>query len=256
MTSDKTPLGEDQIASFRSTGYLILPGFYDAGETAAIESWCDAVTARPEESGRHMVYYEDSALEPESRVRQRVENFTPFHGGFAELFTKGRMIDAVAQLLGEPACLFKEKINYKLPGGDGFKAHQDAQAGWGRYAPFFITALVSIDRATVANGCLEVVGGHHRAGLIGSEWAPLGEDQIAAMDFIPVPTEPGDAIFFDSLAPHRSAANLTDQQRRVLYVTYNAASAGDQRAQYFADKRASFPPDIERDPDKTYVFRV
>ena len=49
---------------------------------------------------------------------------------------------------------------------------------------------------------------------------------------------------------------MTDGKRRVLYVTYNAASAGDHREQYYADKRASFPPDIERDPKKEYVFRV
>jgi hypothetical protein len=42
----------------------------------------------------------------------------------------------------------------------------------------------------------------------------------------------------------------------VLYVTYNRASAGDHRQRYYADKRASYPPDIERDPAKTYVFRV
>jgi len=63
-------------------------------------------------------------------------------------------------------------------------------------------------------------------------------------------------MFFDSYAPHRSGPNLTDAPRRVLYVTYNRASAGDHRAKYFADKRKSFPPDIERAPGETYVFRV
>ena len=29
---------------------------------------------------------------------------------------------------------------------------------------------------------------------------------------------------------------------------------GDQRARYFADKHAAFPPDVDRDPEKTYVF--
>ena len=49
---------------------------------------------------------------------------------------------------------------------------------------------------------------------------------------------------------------MTDAKRRVLYVTYNAASAGDHRVQYYVDKRQSYPPDIERDPSKEYVFRV
>jgi len=34
--------------------------------------------------------------------------------------------------------LFKEKVNFKMPGGDGFKPHQDSQAGWDRYADYFV----------------------------------------------------------------------------------------------------------------------
>ena len=49
---------------------------------------------------------------------------------------------------------------------------------------------------------------------------------------------------------------MTNKRRRVLYVTYNAASEGDHRREYYADKRLSYPPDIEREPNKKYVFRV
>jgi len=73
---------------------------------------------------------------------------------------------------------------------------------------------------------------------------------------VPVPTGPGDVVFFDSFVPHASAPNLTANQRRVLYVTYNRASDGDHRVSYYADKRASFPPDIERLPGVAYRFRV
>ena len=30
----------------------------------------------------------------------------------------------------------------------------------------------------------------------------------------------------------------------------------DNRKKYYADKRLSYPPDIEREPNKKYVFRV
>ena len=79
---------------------------------------------------------------------------------------------------------------------------------------------------------------------------------MQGMAFEPCPTAPGDVVFFDSYAPHQSAPNLTDRRRRVLYVTYNRLADGDHRAQYYADKRLSFPPDIEREPDQEYVFRV
>ena len=47
-----------------------------------------------------------------------------------------------------------------------------------------------------------------------------------------------------------------DQARRVLYITYNKRSEGDSREQYYTEKRNNYPPDIERDPDKDYSFKV
>ena len=120
----------------------------------------------------------------------------------------------------------------------------------------FVTALVSIDRATTENGCLEMADAPRLAGLIGEEWTPLTPGQMAAFALIPVPSEPGDVLFFDSYAPHGSQPNMTDEARRILYLTYNALADGDHRRTYFADKRVSFPPDVERAPGAEYTFRV
>ena len=242
-----------QLAAMDRDGFLVVPGFFDAAETADLLRWTDEIGAAPEVPGRHMVYHEDSLTEPVHRVVQRIENFCPFHRGFDALVRHGRLVDWSGALLRERAVLFKEKINFKMPGAPGFKAHQDQQAGWSRYAPIFLTALVTIDPATIENGCLEMVAGRHREGLIGEEWSPLSED---GLDLVPVPTAPGDVIFFDSFAPHASKTNATDAPRRILYLTYNGASHGDHRIQYFADKRASFPPDVERTGTQTYTFRV
>ncbi len=153
----------------------------------------------------------------------------------------------------DPRCCSRTRSISRCPGGAGFKLHQDQQAGWSRYAPLFVTAMISLDAAPVASGCLEIAAGRHREGLIGSEWHPLDESGI---DLTVVPTAPGDAIFFDSYVPHASRANLSDSPRRILYLTYNLARDGDHRARYFTDKYAAFPPDIDRDPAKSYVFRV
>ena len=212
--------------------------------------------AAPEVPGRHMLYREKSLLSDQARVIQRIENFCPFHSGFAALCEGDKLCGTTTALLGEPAVLFKDKINFKLPGGDGFKPHQDQQAGWSIYADLFVTAMVSIDDTTGENGCLELAAGHHTRGLIGDEWKPLSEEDMRRMNARAVPTRAGDVVFFDSYTPHASGANLTADRRRVLYITYNRLSAGDHRARYFADKRKSFPPDIEREPGRTYTFRV
>ena len=207
----------------------------------------------PEVSGRQWVYHETSLKDPNRNLISRIENIAPFHDGFAALSTALKA--PAAQLLGEDALLFKEKINFKMPGGDGFKPHQDSQAGWDAYADFFLSVLICIDEATVENGCLKMVSGHHNTGLFRS-WEPLSEEDMDGMDFVTCPTKPGDLVFFDCYAPHASDPNMTDATRRLYYATYNRRSAGDHMAQYYADKHQSYPPDIDREKGKEYRFRV
>ena len=250
--ADRDPTA-GQVGRMARDGYLVVRGFFGADQIARLLRWTEELQARPEQPGRHWVYYEDSLMEPGRRVIQRMENFCPFHAGFDGLIRSGAIARWTAGLMGGPVVLFKDKINFKMPGGPGFKAHQDQQAGWGRYAPIFVTAMVTLDAATLENGCLEMVPGRHSEGLIGEEWKALEE---TGLELRAVPTSAGDVVFFDSFAPHASKPNFTDQPRRILYLTYNLASGGDHRERYYADKRVAFPPDIERDGGKAYVFRV
>jgi 2-aminoethylphosphonate dioxygenase len=243
--------------AYEQHGWTAAPAFFSAVEIAEIARFTEEVSALPEVAGAQMVYREPSLLDPNARVIQRIEDFCPYHAGFDALIRGGRLLRAVEQLLGDTAVLFKEKINFKMPGGAGFEAHQDQQAGWSSYAPHFVTAMVSIDPATIANGCMEMASGSARAAsLIGREWAPLTAEELRGFDLVPVPTRPGDVLFFDSFAPHASKPNLSGKPRRILYLTYNRSSDGDHRARYYAHKRASFPPDVERRPGVEYRFRV
>ncbi|MFQ5660769.1 MAG: phytanoyl-CoA dioxygenase family protein [Gammaproteobacteria bacterium] len=246
-------LTEQQISNFERDGFVLVNALYDRDEMGKITAWTREVSDYPEIAGKYMMYFEQSRLDPDKRLLCRMEDIGPYHQGFNALFNDDRLKGCVSQLFGQEAILFKDKINFKMPGGDGFKAHQDVQAGWDSYAELHITALLTIDPCTRENGCLEIAAGQHTQGLIGERWQPLDED---AHDYVALPTEPGDALFFDSFVPHRSGPNLTNQARRVLYVTYNRLADGDHRRQYYCDKRRSYPPDCERSPDKDYVFRV
>ncbi len=234
-------------------GYLVLHEFFEGSQVEELLRWTTELQTAPEVSGRHWVYHEDSVAEPGRRLIQRIENFCPHHERFEQFVCNGALARWIGALMDGPVVLFKDKINFKMPGGGGFKAHQDQQAGWTRYAPIFVTAMVALDPATSANGCMEMGPRRLGQGLIGEEWQPLSDGALALQA---VPTEPGDVIFFDSFVPHASKPNLTDTPRRILYLTYNLASHGDQRARYYADKHKSFPPDVDRDDAQVYVFRV
>ena len=253
--SPERVLNAQQVEQFHREGYLLVRGMYSAEEMVQIQAWTDEVANYPEEPGKTMMYFESSQTDG-SRILSRIENFVPFHQGFSRMITARKMQQAVSDLLDEPAVLFKDKINFKLPGGDGFKEHQDVQAGWNEFAELHVTAMVAIDETNAENGSLEMLPGMHRQGLLGKMWAPLSEADTENKPYEAVHCQPGDTVFFDSFAPHRSAPNHTDQARRVLYITYNKASEGDSRYKYYAEKRKNYPPDIERDPNKDYSFKV
>ena len=251
LSTPKIP--DEDIETFKDEGFLVLRQAFNADEIALIDAWTHELLSLPEERGKHWVFHEQSLKGDGADLINRIENIAPFHAGYGELSQV--LKEPVGRLLGEEAVLFKEKVNFKMPGGNGIKPHQDQQAGWDAYADFFISALVSIDEATVENGCLQLCAGHHKRGSFKS-WEPLAEDDMQDMEFVHCPTQSGDIVFFDNFVPHASEPNMTDKTRRVYYATYNQLSAGDHMARYYADKHKNYPPDIDRDPAKEYVFRV
>ena len=246
-------LTDQNLKDYERNGFVIVRNAFNAENIAKIEQWTVELAELPEESGKQWVFHEQSKLNPDEKLICRIEKISPFHKGFAEL---GEALKKpMSQIMGEDAVMFKEKVNFKMSGGDGFTPHQDQQAGWGYYTDYFLSALVSIDEATIENGCLQIVAGHQHDGLY-KEWEPLTEENMADMEFVHCPTSPGDMVIFDCYAPHSSDPNMSDKTRRLYYVTYNRASAGNHMEQYYADKYKNYPPDIDREKDKEYVFRV
>ena len=180
-------LSRQQIEDFERDGFVIVPGLF-AAQAGLLQQWAAELAALPEEPGRQWVYHEPSRLEPGVSLISRIEYISPFHEGFATL---AKVLRApVAQLLGEEAVLFKEKVNFKMPGGDGFRPHQDAQAGWERYADYFISVMVCIDEATIENGCLQFATGDYPRHSVVREWEPLTDEDMAGLEWRHYPTRP------------------------------------------------------------------
>jgi 2-aminoethylphosphonate dioxygenase len=251
-------LTKEQLASLRRDGFLFLKAaeYFDDEELKKFKEWSEEVSVWPETPHKWMQYYEKSRHDG-SRLLCRVEKFLDFHEGLNAMFNGGKFLQLMGDCFGEDAVLYKEKVNFKLPGSDGFKPHQDAQAGWDSYGhTLHLSVLISIDPATPDNGCLEAVAGRQKEGLLGPMWKELPDEFTASVDWQTLETQPGDIVIFDSYVPHRSGINQTDAPRRVMYLTYNRAGEGDYRQKYYSDKRESFPPDIEREPGKEYAYKI
>ncbi len=239
-------------AHWQRHGWVHVPRFLTAADVADVARWTEELAAWPEEPGAWMRYYERA---PDgSRMLARIENFMPYHAGLAGIFSSARLTSLLADCCGEPVVLFKDKINFKLAGGAGFADHQDAPAYVNFGIRHHLTLMVPVDAFTRDNGCLEMaLDASARTFLPQEPDGTLKPDVMRRLAVEPVLAEPGDVIVFDAWVPHRSGPNRSPRPRRSYYLTFNPASAGDHRAEYYRKKRECFPPEYERRPGVDYA---
>ena len=242
-------LTELQIEQYQNDGFLLLKKFFTKDEMEPVIESINKFSQVPYsfwEIGKEMAYYETSNENENERVLCRIEKYVDYHPEFQKLANSKKILDSLEDLLGGPCVLFKDKINFKRPGAGGFRPHQDVQARWDDFVKYTMSVMISTDRSTPQNGCLEVAPRQHKRGLIGKYDRPLEGNDLKDMKFEMVPTEIGDILFFDHFTPHQSKPNNSDKPRSNIYLTYNLLSAGNHRDDYLSRKRKEFPPDNER----------
>jgi ectoine hydroxylase-related dioxygenase (phytanoyl-CoA dioxygenase family) len=224
---------EDAVQQFAVRGWVVID-VVPRSTRALLATWADEVAALAESSGvlQHLERTETGAQ------LCRSEHFVEMHRGLADLLTTGPMLDVASALLGEPAVLYKEKINHKLPGGAGYSAHQDAPAY--PLLASHVSAMVAIDDSDGDNGGLEVVSACFDRVLPMDERGCVDRSVETSLVWEPVSVPAGSTLWFHSRTPHRSGRNHSSRPRRALYPTYNAAREGDRRAEYYATKAEVF----------------
>ena len=245
------PISQAEVDFFRSNGWLLTKPF-SKEETQRIVSWVDEVQSWPAQpsDASYLQYFEMTDDGPKIC---RSENFSPYHAGLGVLL-KDSVLTAIADLLlGEPSVLYKEKINYKLPGGAGYAPHQDAPA-----YPFVdnhVSCMIAVDDSLLENGCLDVVSAEHRELLPVDARGCIRADIVEAFDWRAVEVYAGEVLWFHSLAPHRSGPNRSARSRRAIYPTYNSLRQGDLRDAYYAEKLRQFH-ESAGDPGRTRVSLI
>lgn len=247
------PLNDKQELCWKDNGFVILTDFISLDIKEQLKTWCNELTALPEEPGKWMKYFERNSKG--ERQLCRIENFIDYHPPMLQLAKGELTLSLVSKLMGEPAAIFKEKINYKFPGGGGFTPHQDAPAFISFQQKYHITMMVAIDDCTLENGCLQVVtGGANKPVILAQEKdGSIKKNISTAFEWSPLECKTGDVILFDSYLPHYSEPNRSNHPRRAMFITFSRLSeGGERRSAYYQDKREQFPPDCERDPNKDY----
>lgn len=128
----RSPRQTELLAQWADRGYVVLRRHEWLGDSQGaraehIAEMCEAVEKLPQAApGFAYGPFHSYEQTPDAVRPSRTEAFVD-HAPEMDAFLRGPtspVVRVVSHLAGEPAQLYKEKINYKYPGGGGYIAHQ------------------------------------------------------------------------------------------------------------------------------------
>lgn len=233
---------KSQKERFDRDGFAVIKSCFSKEEITEIGSKIDNLVEQRNEFTVGRVYFE-----PDGKNIRQVENLLGESAVLKSLLLTEDVRRICECMLGESVTLFKDKVNFKHPGGTGYKLHRDGcfwwidrsgnrQPGWGAYCDHFLSLGIALDNLTLESGCINFYPGSN----VGINFVNCPDHKLelipAFHDSVPCPLLPGDIVVFDCFTLHYSNSNITNSPKRLVYLTFNSKRYGDYCAQYYADK--------------------
>jgi len=230
-----------KLAEYHAAGFLIVRQVFEPAEVALMAMEADRLLDRKElKRTNNLRCRWQSHCESGECLFEAFDPVIDLSPLLATVARDPRLLRTAADIYGEPAHLFKDKLIFKPPGAKGYDLHQDF-IGWPAFPESFLTAALAIDSCDPENGCTEVFPTLHTQGYLSprdGDYHALAEEVIAGVDAVPLTLEPGDVAFFGAFTPHRSSPNRSPNWRRLLYLSFNRNSdGGDQRDAHYVEFR-------------------
>ncbi len=219
-------LSDAQRDQFERDGYLIVERLFDSVEIGLLGQ----IARADRELSRGSASRRDGAGGV-IRLSVRNELGDDIYSAFVRC---RRIVETMERLLDGEEYHYHHKMILKEPRlGGAWEWHQDYGYWYetGCLFPDLASCMIAVDRATLANGCLQVLRGSHRLGRL--DHGPVGdqtganpervEAALTKLERVSCELEPGDAVFFHCNLLHRSDRNDSDQPRWALICCYNAA---------------------------------
>lgn len=263
---------EEKKKELEENGYLWIQGFYSPEQVMLLRDWSDKIDIAAQtllsiakDTGCSLQTLQKNIpgaliVVPEAKDPQKVcraEDLLNCYPDFYR-FVTGTATTYLSNLADEPYVLFKDKINFKWPGGGAFSPHQDFPA-----FEFFgprehITVMVCIDEATLENGCLHIAQNWKETFIDteevdqellqkgtavlpyvigGPNHGTIKQELVNKITWLPIVAKPGDVVFFNSYVPHYSEPNQSNAPRRAMFFTHNRLREGEHKTAYYQTKR-------------------
>jgi len=218
-------LSPEQFASFHERGWTVVRGLADAATVARLSQEVDGLHERMAEEGadeRHRTGTSWEEKDGPKRIRQLMhsQRVCPTIDAISK---SEAMLAIMRQLIGPDVYLFHSKLMMKAAKEGSFTPwHQDYQYWqFESLQPTQVNCMLYIDGASEENGCLHMIDGTHRRGLlpihrIKSSSFSIGlQGGLTDWESTAIPVQPGDAIIFGSYVIHGSGPNTSDRHRRA-----------------------------------------
>jgi ectoine hydroxylase len=217
-------LTSQQLLDFNRDGYVIVRSLFRPEEVKLAEQI--ARTDRQIRQGN--VMKDASGLESKLWIASDLKE--DIFNAFAH---DARIVNPTQQILGGPIYLWHYKMMMKEPRvGGAWEWHQDYGYWYndGCLFPNLLSCMIGVNKATIKNGCLQVLRGSHLIGRIehGVTGQQAGADSVRVeaakkqLELVHVELDPGDALFFHCNILHASAQNRSEHPRWAFITCYNA----------------------------------
>jgi phytanoyl-CoA hydroxylase len=212
----------EQMEHYQEQGYLVVDSLFGQDEINLCLRVIEEITQTDAGEKNYETEPKDSSM-----VR-RIWSPTQKHQVFWNMAIEPKLLDPIEAMIGKNIFFHYSKLNMKGPEvGSAIEWHQDFS-----YYPHtntsLLTALIFFDEANVENGCLRVIPGSHKAGLLSHEvdghfrGMVKGIDEASAVN-LEVPA--GSVVFLHCLTLHASHCNTSNKPRRTFLPAYRAADA-------------------------------
>jgi len=232
----KAPLHSSEAAFYQDHGFLVLDQVLDSEETAAIcqESAriCRNVDGKVEGIEPAPSHLSDDAVMQRTLCIHFPHKLSPL---MHSLLAHPRIVQALTSTIGPNVKCMQSMLFFKSAGKPGQAWHQDED-----YIPTrdrsLLGAWIALDDATVENGCLWIIPGSHKPGVLWKqEWHGNRSFDCAlesrgfpytADDEVPVEVKRGSVVLFNGYTLHRSLPNRAKAgYRRALVNHYMSAES-------------------------------
>jgi|TARA_B110000238_G_C16078302_1_gene418202 ectoine hydroxylase-related dioxygenase (phytanoyl-CoA dioxygenase family) len=245
---------KEYIKFYKEYGWVIIRNFLKKKKIEEMKSKLIEKTKHKSE----FFYYE--TIKKKEKLR-RIEKVTDFSKDIKKILCSKKNINLIDELEQGKHTLFKDKLNFKFPGGKGYLPHIDGhffwkdknkkyQDGWKKYSSNFINLVLPLEVSNKKNGCIYVAN-KSDTDKLGKTFSKvtkklvLNTPNIKKIDkkkfnFIPIELNIGDIFFFNWKCAHFSENNLSKNSRMIFYATFCKKNKNKNlRKLYYYDKQNS-----------------